>query len=633
MSKLNLNFGQRKSQAVATTNPTAGHNTETIKGSGRKDFPFQSVEDIVKGAIKRAKPATKRSRKKTAQTSTNAGQTSASQPVDSGKEKLVKSLDSANIDPSQLAELIKVNKVVPVGETRETYEDGRVMLEGADGLQALMISRQFDALYDSRFGRLRNSVDKARTTMPAKYQPVVSSLESQLTKLEASYRKALPQVIEGIGKQNPGAPVHAVVQKAIEVLDQELAKIIYILRVYTDCFDQMGGDGEFAKLLWAITFFFEQTHQLYWGGDLEGSGNPTALKSGEEHVGDVFLGRLTGSGLATIPGARGPVGAHAVQVPFDMQDIIPINLPLFGHEARHNVYHDVFCDTISLEDEQVANLGQAILKAAKDGTIKFVSPTIKVGKQNLPTEQLMAKLATDCIGEIDADYVGGVLFNGRAFGENMVMSFPAMMVRDGRVSEKRNLLRLESHFELVPQKDGSTALEFEPHPVDYVRVHFVAAALDEIGFADDAKKLRQLADFAVGDELPTKVTYRNSDPKSKLTIEIPVADIIAVAPVVAKVLIRTPLKSQNGKSCGDLVMWTQKRQDKVDILTDILVADKADVPTDKGHFFAPYVGAAATLAYLKLVREKKMEASKAALMVSKNAFTMLETLRQRAAAK
>ena len=34
----------------------------------------------------------------------------------------------------------------------------------------------------------------------------------------------------------------------------------------------------------------------------------------QEHVGDVFLGRLTGSGLATIPGARGPVGAHAVQV-------------------------------------------------------------------------------------------------------------------------------------------------------------------------------------------------------------------------------------------------------------------------------------------------------------------------------
>ncbi|MBL0189337.1 MAG: hypothetical protein IPP97_26785 [Candidatus Obscuribacter sp.] len=244
MSKLNLNFGQRKSHAVAPTT-TAGHNTETVKGGGRKDFPFQSVDEIVKGAIKRAKPTGKRTRKTTTQA--NPATTGT---TDSGKEKLVKSLDSSNIDPSQLAELIKVNKVVPVGETRETYEDGRVMLEGADGLQALMINRQFDALYDSRFGRLRNSVDKARTTMPAKYQPVVTSLESQLTKLEASYRKALPQVIDGIGKQNPGAPVHAVVQKAIEVLDQELAKIIYILRVYTDCFDQMGGDGEFAKLLW-----------------------------------------------------------------------------------------------------------------------------------------------------------------------------------------------------------------------------------------------------------------------------------------------------------------------------------------------------------------------------------------------
>ncbi|MBK7750697.1 MAG: hypothetical protein IPI39_26020 [Candidatus Obscuribacter sp.] len=68
------------------------------------------------------------------------------------------------------------------------------------------------------------------------------------------------------------------------------------------------------------------------------------------------------------------------------------------------------------------------------------------------------------------------------------------------------------------------------------------------------------------------MTYRNPGTLSSIgDHRNPVADIIAVAPVVAKVPIRTPLKSQNGKGCGDSVMWTQKRRDKVDILTDIRV--------------------------------------------------------------
>ncbi len=620
MSKLNLtlNLGKRKT-AVPTMGD--GHTTQTVRGEGKEDFPFPEIDVLVARSVKRA--AGKKRRSKKAKGSAAAGQINTD--VTGGKKS---DSGASTLLLGDLDRLTKVHQVVPGGVSRDQYTDGQVMLQGADGLQELMIQRQFDALYESRFGEMHAAVNWAKANMADKYQKAILSLEAQLIKLEDSYRKALPQVIDELKKQNPGAPINAVVQKAIEVLDEELAQIIYILRVYTDCFQQLR-DGKHTRLLKAVTFFFEQSHKLYWGGDLHTQGGTSPVKAGTERIGDIFVGRITEMGLATIPGSRGPVGAHAVQIPYEMLDFIPINLPLFGHEARHNVYHDV----VGLEQELVAAVGKAVLAEFKAGNLKFSTTSIKLGKQEVPTEQLMAKLYTDWISEIDADLVGGVLFDGPAFGENMVMSFPAMMIRDGRVSEKVNLLRTNSVYELSKLKNGSVALTFEEHPIDYVRVHIVAAALAEIGFPDAAKKLRELADFAVGENLPTTLTFRQAGakPGTGMVIEIPVADAIAVAPVVAKAIIRTPLKAHGGKSCGDLVMWTQKRQDKVIILADILADDRSDVPTDKGDFHAPYVGAAATLAYLKLVREKKMEPAAAAVMVSKNALIMLETLAEQAA--
>ncbi|MBN8662066.1 MAG: hypothetical protein J0M35_16990 [Candidatus Obscuribacter phosphatis] len=612
MSKLNLSLKIGKTK-IATATGNSGHTTSTVRGEGKEDFPFPSIDVLVEKSVKRAakKAKTRKPRQKKVETT---GADKSGKPE--GVSSLLPDLSS-----------LKVNQVVPTGQTRETYTDGQVMLKGADGLQELMIKRQFDALYEARFGEMHAAVNWARANMADKYQKAIDSLDKQLTKLEDSYRQALPQVIDELKKQNPGAPINAVVQKAIEVLDEELSQIIYILKVYTDCFQQLR-DGKHTSLLNAVTFFFEQSHKLYWGGDLHVDGGTSPVDAGTERIGDVFLGRVTEMGLATIPGSRGPVGAHAVQIPYEMLDFIPINLPLFGHEARHNVFHDV----VGLEQELTAAVGKAVLAAHKAGTLKFNTDTIKLGKQEVPTEQLMAKLYTDWLSEIDADLVGGVLFDGPAFGENMVMSFPAMMIRDGRVSEKVNLLRTGSGYELKKLRNGSVALVFEEHPVDYVRVHIVAAALDEIGFPDSARKLRELADFAVGDELPTKITFRQmgAKPGAGMVIELPVDDVIAVAPVVAKAIIRTPLKAHGGKSCGDLVMWTKKRQDKVEALTEILVKDSSELPTDKGDIHAPYIGAAATLAYLKLVREMKMEPADAALMVSKNALAMLEKLSKQA---
>lgn len=618
MSKiLNLDLKATRRSMAGKIDPseTGGHTTGTIQGSGKKDFPFPTVDVLVKRATKRA-AGNKRKSKKTEQTIV----------VDPNTPKV----DGPASGLLDLGSAFKIRTVVPQGQTRETYEDGRVMMEGADGLQAIMIQAQFDALYESRFGDMRAAVLWATSNMSAKYQKSITSLGDQLTKLEDSYRQALPQVISEIAKDNPTAPANAVVQKAIEVLDEELAQILFILKVYTDCFAQLR-DGKYTELLEALTYFFEETHRLYWSGDINGDGSNSPIKAGTERVGDIFLARVTDMGLATIPGSKGPVGAHAAQIQSDMVPLIAINLPLLGHEARHNVFNDV----VGLEAELRAALAKSVIDAHKAGTLKFSTPTIKLGKQEVPTEQMIAKLWVDWLSESDADLVGGVLFAGTAFGENMIMSFPAMMIRDGKVSSKTKLLRTVSMYEVAKQKNGSVALRFEEHPIDYARVHLNAAALEEIGFTADAKKLRELADFAVGDELPTTFTWRQAGAKggAGMVIEIPVADVLTAIPIVAKAIIRTPLKAQSGKSCGDLVMWTQKRQDKVNILVEILVAGKADVPTDKGDMHAPYVGAAATLAYLKLVREKKMEPKDAVVMVNKNALAMLQTLRKRTLAK
>jgi hypothetical protein len=207
------------------------------------------------------------------------------------------------------------------------------------------------------------------------------------------------------------------------------------------------------------------------------------------------------------------------------------------------------------------------------------------------------------------------------------MSFPAMMVRDAKVSSKVKLIRTGSVFHLVQQDNGDIAIVFEVHPVDYVRIYFVAAALEAIGFAKEAKKLRELADFAVGDELPKEITYKDGDEQTDLVIKFATADLLAVASVVVTAIIETPLASQLGKSCGDLVMWTRKRQAKVDVLTDILAAGKSDLPTNIGSIFATYVGAAASQAYIKLVREGKMDAASALRLVNRAALKMVAGLR------
>lgn len=522
----------------------------------------------------------------------------------------------------------RVITVLPAGETKESYVDGKVLLGVADLMQKLMMARQFDGLYEARFGRLVTAVEWALKNMEEEYLKAFESLNAQLEKLIESYKEALPQLISELAKRNPGAPLMAIVQKAIELLDEELAQILYVLRVYTDCVEQRR-DGKFARQLNACAYFFKCIHQLYWSGDLENAlkGKATSpIKGGAEQVGAVFLARVTASGLATIPGSRGPIGAHALQVPYEMLDFLVVNFPLFCHESRHNVFHDV----VGLEEQATKALAKDILSDIKSGKVTPSVSTILVGSQKVPANQMYAKIYTDWLGEMDADALAA-LFTGTSFGDSMISSFPAMMIRDAAVSTKTKLLRTGSHFELVKQRGGGAALQFEPHPVDYIRVHLVAAIYDEIGFPEAAGRLRKLADFAVGDEIPEVITFEHSDEEGKVDgkIEVPTKDLIALAPTVMKSIIRTKHEALGGNSNADLVMWTLKRQEKSNLLKDTLKAGKADVPEDKGDIHVTDVAAAAISAIYDLVREEKADAE-ALKQLSENGMVMLETLKARA---
>ncbi|MBA4234090.1 MAG: hypothetical protein C0465_26315 [Ralstonia sp.] len=621
MQKLNIKL----TTAVRNTPkdvPAPGHEHHTnidVAGTGSDDFNFPSTEDLVKRSLKRAAREAKNQRKR----DRKAGK-SVTQPQGDSDNT---GSDGQDDGKSLIGDLVipQVAKVVPAGQTRETYTDGQTILQGADGFQAMMIARQFDGYYEERFGDMASLFTWGIANMEAKYKPVVISLDRQLGKLRTSYEKALPQLVADLAKRNPKAPIMAVMQKAVQLIDKELMQILYVLNVYAESIKQ-GRDGRFTSELGAVAVFFEDAFNLYTAGDMhctaDGSKLPQQLPMDNYSVGDVFMPRVTASGLATIPGARGPVGANALQVPFEMLDILMLVLPLLGHEARHNVYHDVK----GLEEESLEVVEKAIRDAHTAGTIKFAADEMEVNGDKVPTIEMVVKLFCEWLGEIDADVVGGVLFSGEAFGDNMIMSFPAMMVRSGKVSSKENLLRNESRYHLVPQKDGSVGLVFEEHPVDFVRVKLVAATLEEIGFAKAGTRLRELADFMVGDVIPTEVIYKDAEGKEDLVIKFNTADLVAVGPVVAKALIRTPMKSLSGKSNGDLVMWNSHRQAKVEAIAAILEKGSSELPNDQGSIFATYVGSAATNAYLRLVASK-VDPVTAARTVNVNALKMVAGLR------
>lgn len=608
---------QRKKQRIVlsltgNSGRSTGHmgGTIDVTGGGQENFPFPSGEDLAKRALGKAqpignrKPRNRRARRNAA-AGTAAGGSDSSEKTSGGGVGLTAVNLSDVKDPMAIIHRLPDEPEDKLAQT---------LKRAAEGMASIMGERQLDGLVDGRFGKLVGAVTWAKLHMELKYQDCIASLEAQLNTLQQRYREAIPIIVKELTTRNPKASKQEIFKAAIQLLDQELVQILTVLSIYTDSFGQYR-DGVYAKELRIINFFFMQAFRLNTSVDPDSATGTPQLNTINFSVRDVFLARFSSMGLGTIPGTKGPLRAHALQIPFDMRTILALVLPLMAHEFRHNVFHDVK----GLEEELIKTLKEALEKAHKDGTLKLSAKVYQLSRRlQVPAIDLLVKLMVDSIGEIDADISGGVLFSGPSYLYNMLLSFPAML--GGK-------LRTSSVYQLVDQENGDKALVFEPHPPDYIRTHIVAAGLDEIGFSAEAAECRKLSDKAVG-EVPEDITWSDAGEKNEMVIRIPVADIIAVAPVVAKALIRTPLTALNGKTTADIINWTPAREAKVRKLVEILKAGKSDIPTD-GSYFATYVGSAATIAFWELVHAGG-EAKTTALSINGNAMGMLETIRKTA---
>ena len=231
---------------------------------------------------------------------------------------------------------------------------------------------------------------------------------------------------------------------------------------------------------------------------------------------------------------------------------------------------------------------------------------------------------------MDADISGGVLLGGPAYLFNMLSTFSAFNSKRRGVFNTPKLLRTESNYELAQVGNGQVSLTFLPHPPDYIRAHIVAAALDEIGFNKEATQCRALADQGVGfGNIPEYITWRSTEgKKDHPVIQIPVKDIQAVAPIVARALIRSQLKSLGGVSTAEVINWTPEREAKAQMLAKMLMEGKSELPTDQGDIHVTYVISAATLAYWGLCKSGYQPRTAAAI-VEDNALKMIDQVRER----
>ncbi len=553
-SKLVLSLNRRQ--------PKAAHQTTVIKGGGNKDFTFPT--NLVQSVVK------KLSRKKL---------TPRTPPAEAAKQSL--------FGTSTIWQAIKPKTVAA---QLPDDVDFLALVRGSDCIQGKMIGRQFDEAIGRVLGDMESVAALAQKQMDARYQPAITDHIRQVTRLREKLHEVLPEIIKELAEKNPDVPFYALLQHAIEGIVQQLGGFISVLSAYTNAFSQ-NMDGRFARKLKLLNRYMQECFGLYMTGNLEAvvTGTPTTgqMPGSSFQVGDVLLTCFGGDGLGTIPGSEGPIGVHLLMVPWDMQDWIPQALPLLAHESRHQIFHDV--KGLAAELQKV--VAEALLADHKAGVFTLSAEKTRLGKQMVPTIDLLVKLfAGDCLGEIDAD-VAGILMSGSQFHTAMLLSFPAMLIQKGRVKDATKLLRTGTVYTITPDDKGNAQLEFEVHPPDVVRTAIGAAVYKEIGMPTDEELVNRLSGLCVGEAF-TDVTWVDSKGKSKMVIKIPMVDIVAAIPTLVKALIRKPLVVQNGKATGDLVMWTLQREAKVARTAALLLAGKSDLPTDAGSMYSTYLGAA-----------------------------------------
>lgn len=569
-----------------------GDSTVLIPGTGDKNYRFKSVDEIVRGAIERAEKSKKQ-------------KTLRAPPVRKNKTELR--------SVKRRASRAKRKSLLPANEGEKS------LIASAKGMQRAMIERQLDSLMDSVFGDIVGAISYAKNNPNKKLKAVVQSLDRQLVELTQRYKLALPQVVAELSKRNPDADGDETVTRAVEVLNEELAQILYILRVYSDSLAQRR-DGEYGQELAVIEFFYRTLFLLFNNldpvKDKHTSEPKLPMKSFK--IGDVYLARFTGEGLATIPGARGPVGAHALQVPYEFIDVLALTLGLLGHEFEHNWFYDVE----GLKEEKLQNLQTALEEAYTSGSLKLSQESIQIDGESVSAIDLIIKIMSDNLGEIDAD-AAAILSQGPSYVINMLFNFPAMIMRHEPLDQISRLLRIDSEFSFEPSEGkGKHTIEFAPHPPDYLRVLINSHAVSLLGFNDSAAECKKLAGFAVG-RIPSHIVW-NDENGSRIQVKVPTADLEAAGAIVVNSLINTKMVSMNNRSMRDLLNWTEKSQSKAEAVARAIVSGDSAVPKNAGTIRATHIAAGVTIAYSNLLKlNNSKDPMEIAKQVSKQAMTMI----------
>lgn len=599
-----------------------------LPGTGRKTFKLPSVQELIAVCVQYINKvaADKRAREE-AQARAEAA-TSRRKPApkeDAAPAESIKDI-LENGSLAALQPLIQA-ALLPVANPH-----GGTLFLAAGGLSESMYDGRFEEHLAPIFDPPQGVEDWAKRHMPAKFQETVDSLrfhwqeiyklfvgEEELSKSHVS--GALPSVMHAVAANFPGASEEEIISAAVTVICKALAQIMNVLQMWDSSFSQQR-DGKYSELMY-VTYTLEQCFKLMTAD----------VQTMVMHVGDVYMPRYSGGGPATIPGARGPLHAHLIEVPFYMRRSLITNMPVYTHEFRHDVYADI------------PNLPVQMAQAVMDGidrraaSFKFSSDTINLGGQKVPTLELIKQIYIQTLSETDADIAGGVLLTGPAFGYSMVTVFSALNTMGESILSQDVMLRHNSRYG-VDVENGEPELVFAVHMPDYPRAYVVAASLDVLAekgnpkFKERAEEIRRLADQAAGDKKPTKVIWTNGDPSDKrfkFKIEVPFEDLIQVAPAVVDAIINSKLECLGNRSMGELIFFDQHKQDKVDLLAALLADGKGELPAHIGDVFANYVAAAAITAYWSLCKSG-VRPRRALAQVETCARQMLDEVQRREAA-
>jgi hypothetical protein len=504
-----------------------------------------------------------------------------------------------------------------------TTDTGAVLRIAVGTLAHIMEMGREEAVVARTFDPLRGRVNNAlyflpKHLHPEKYKETAESLRDQLDRLIEVVRPSLPRVKQYLKAQFPTASEEELLDVAISLLNEQLRDILTVLSIWTEAFAQMS-DGLYPELGY-LQFMLAQSLRLFQAGDAFAQKPGVKVKA--LHMDDLFMVRYSDQGPAAIPGSRGPVGSHMIMTPMYERRISIIDLPIYGHEFFHPFYFDV----PGLADEMTKTVVKAIRDAGEKNAYKFSKDMQLLGKQEVPTLELMAQIFGQTLAEKTADIVGGVSLSGEAYGYSILSVFGAFNVGTDSAILANSLLSSDSIYGVGPNGE----LVFEDHLPDIIRVMAIALTLQKFGFHEKAREFEALAEQAAGLPMPKHFTWTNVNPRSPFKFEIKLAasDLRQVMSVAIDTILNAKLEALNNRCMSELVNWTPKRQEMTYALVANLLKGSSQIPWEMGDFYAPYVGAAAIIAVWTLWKSGKMPPLMATDFIETHARKMMDQVRE-----